>query len=169
MLFIQMKHHFSLLFCATLLLVATLALSGAVVPKSSQTLDLSSGWNAIVLEGTPLFRGDFLKLHPFAYDAAANGYVQCDEETVLLRGTAVWIYCETVPDSPVKIALKTASTETAEPVPEKDGWAFLGAASDLPSWSQGAAILFQWSFEKGFNRVAAPQAGHGYWVNYTVK
>lgn len=164
-----MKHHFALVAFTAFLLGGTICLYGAAAPKVSQTLKLASGWNAVSLEGTPLFQAEFLKLHPFVYDEVAKGYVRCDDATVLQRGTAVWIYCAAVPETPVVVALAAASTETAEAMPAQDGWAFLGAASDQPAWKGGASRFFQWDCTGGFRLTSVSEADVGYWVNYTAK
>ena len=136
---------------------------GVVVPKNSQTLELSAGWNLVALEGVPLRMQEFLELRPMVYEEDSHSYIMATEETTFQRGMAAWIYS---PEARTKEIPLVSSSTTLPPVqPTVFGWTLAGAVDNIPPWlEQVARPFFRWDAEKGFVPAETPEAKRGYWV-----
>lgn len=136
---------------------------GAAEPKNIQVLNLSVGWNLVMLEGTPLRMQEFLELRPMVYDLSNQSYVMTAETMVLQRGTAVWIYSASLRDE--TIPLVAASITVPEPAPAPGKWSLVGVTSATPPWlKQITRPFFRWEAEKGFVPAETTEAKRGYWV-----
>ena len=134
----------------------------AAVPKNTQTLELSAGWNLVALKGTPLNTQKFLELKPMVYEEESHSYVLCTEDTEMMRGMALWIFSAVAKN--VEVPLVSASV-TAPEMQLGAGWNLVGIAETEPSWlEQVAKPFFRWDAEKGFVPAETPEAKRGYWV-----
>ena len=150
-------------FLTILLFGCVLTMFGAVVPKNTQTLELSAGWNLVALQGTPLDKQKFLELKPMFYEETSHSYVLCTEDIEMVRGMAAWIYS---PEArTIKIPLVAASTTLPPVQPTVFAWTLAGSADDAPSWlGQVTRPFFLWDTDKGFMPAETPEAQTGYWV-----
>lgn len=151
------------LICGILALASFVRFHAAAVPKNTQALELSAGWNLIALEGVPLRMQEFLELRPMVYDEERHSYIMATEKTTFQRGMAAWIYS---PEArTIKIPLVSASTTLPPVQPTDFGWTLAGAVDNTPPWlEQVTRPFFQWNMGKGFVPAETPEAKSGYWV-----
>ena len=150
-------------FLTILLFGCALTMFGSVVPKNSQTLELSAGWNLVALEGVPLRMQEFLELRPMVYEEDSHSYIMGTEETTFQRGMALWIFSDVAKS--VEVPLVSASVATPE-AQLGVGWNLVGTADAEPPWLERVVFpLFKWDVEQGrFMSTETPEAEQGYWV-----
>ena len=151
-------------FLTILLFGCALSVFGAVVPSSSQKLELKQGWNMVTLT-RPLVDDsaeDFLSLQPMTLDIDTKCYVRCTSKDDLKVGVGYWIFSPT--DQPPKDLVHDqtqTSYETAVPI---GGWNLIGVA-DSSTWIDQATAIWQWLDGK-FQTITKEElkAGNAYWI-----
>ena len=147
---------------AMLLSISTM---GAVVPVSTQTLELKPGWNLVTLT-RPLdsMSGNvqtFLDMNPVRYDIGVRAYVFCDRSEDVKAGVGYWVFSHD--KKTVELALDVDSA-VVQPTLTK-GWNLVGM-TDGASWVKLDVPIWTWK-----NGCFVPvvdksklQVGNAYWI-----
>ena len=156
-----MKKYIQLFVFGLFLCITSFA---AVVPVSTLTLQLKSGWNLVTLtrpmESTQSNVNNFLSLKPFTFDEKSQTYVFCARAEDLKPGVGYWIYSDK--SQTVELALDT--TQTVGQPTLKAGWNLVGM-TDGASWPNSAVVI--WAWKNGcFVQVNKTelQVGNAYWI-----
>ena len=115
----------------------------AVVPVSTLTLQLKSGWNLVTLtrplETMQSNVNKFLSLKPLSCDRKSSAYVFCNHAEDLKPGVGYWIFSSK--SQMVELALDP--TQTAVQPTLKSGWNLVGMI-DGATWPQSAVVIWGW-------------------------
>ena len=152
-------------FLTILLFGCALSVFGAVVPGSSQKLELKPGWNLVTLT-RPIVNASaeyFLSLRPMTLDIDTKCYVRCTSKDDLKVGVGYWIFSRT--EQPPKDLVHDqtqTSYETAVPI---GGWNLIGVAGNS-TWMNQVTVIWQWLDGK-FQTITKAEltTGEAYWVN----
>ena len=149
---------------AAVMLLAV-SVQGAVVPVSTQTLELKPGWNLVTLlkplDSKPVNAQKLLALKVMCYDVKAGAYVSCDRLEDVKAGVGYWVFSQE--KQTIELALDVNSA-AAEPSLEK-GWNLVGMTEGA-SWVKLDVPI--WAWENGcFVQVVDKlklQVGNAYWI-----
>ena len=149
---------------AVVLFAGSVLLQAAVVPKSTQTVELKPGWNLVTLEHPivdDIEAKSFLVLQPMTLDAETKSYVRCTSLADLKIGVGYWVFSANGQEIQLT---KDQSQTTWETATLKPGWNLLGVA-DNSDWQSQAAAVWQW-LNGHFQKISktAVAAGKAYWV-----
>ena len=149
---------------AVVLFAGSVLLQAAVVPKSTQTVELKPGWNMVTLEHPivdDMEAKSFLALQPMTLDAETKSYVRCTSLADLKIGVGYWVFSANGQEIQLT---KDQSQTTWETATLKPGWNLLGVA-DNSDWQSQAAAVWQW-LNGQFQKIpkTAVKTGEGYWV-----
>ena len=115
----------------------------AVVPVSTQTLQLRFGWNLVTLtwplESMQSNVDKFLSLKPMAYDGDRRCYVACNRADDLNAGYGYWIFSRK--SQTVELALDP--NQAAVQPNLKAGWNLVGMTNGA-SWPKSAVVIWGW-------------------------
>ena len=145
-------------------LFASAFLQAAVVPKSTQTVELKPGWNLVTLEHPivdDIEAKSFLVLQPMTLDAETKSYVRCTSLADLKIGVGYWVFSANGQEIQLT---KDQSQTTWETATLKPGWNLLGVA-DNSDWIDQATAIWQWLDGK-FQTITKEElkAGNAYWI-----
>ena len=150
------------------LLIAVILLAvcaqGAVVPVSTQTLELKPGWNLVTLM-KPLdsMSGNvqiFLAMNPVRYDIGVRAYVFCNHSEDVKAGVGYWVFSQE--KKTVELALEDNSA-VVQPTVTK-GWNLVGM-TDGALWPDSAAAI--WGWQDGSFKLLDKKdlkVGNAYWA-----
>ena len=149
---------------AVVLFAVCTLLQAAVVPSSSQKLELKQGWNLVTLK-KPIVNDsaeDFLSLQPMTLDDETKCYVRCTSKDDLKVGVGYWIFSPT--EQPPKDLVHDQTQTSYETAAPTGVWNFLGVA-DSSTWMDQAAAIWQWLDGK-FQTITKEElkAGNAYWI-----
>ena len=152
-------------FLTILLFGCALSVFGAVVPSSSQKLELKQGWNLVTLT-RPIVNASaeyFLSLQPMTLDIDTKCYVRCTSKDDLKVGVGYWIFSQT--DQPPKELVHDQTQTSYETAVPTDGWNLIGVA-DNPTWMNQVTVIWRWLDGK-FQTITKEEltTGEAYWVN----
>ena len=151
-------------FLTILLLGCALTGFGAVVPKSTQEVKLSPGWNLVTLERPVVDDVNFQKflaLGLMRVEPDKGCYVRCATMTDLRPGVGYWVYSKT--EQSIELTHDQSQT-TWETVDLIAGWNLVGV-DEKATWQETAVDIWQWTGD-GFCRADKTEVtlGEGYWV-----
>ncbi|MBO4619967.1 MAG: hypothetical protein J5654_07640 [Victivallales bacterium] len=153
-------------FLTAFLFAGSLLLRAAVVPASSQTLELKRGWNLVTLTHpiTAESALRFLALQPMTLDADKKSYVRCTSKDELKVGVGYWIFSPTA-QPPIDLVHDRSQTsyETAGLTAD---WSLIGVAKES-SWQGEATDIWQW-LDGCFQKISKEglTEGNAYWVSH---
>ena len=145
-------------------IMLSLCVQGAVVPVSTQTLELKPGWTLVTLmkplDSKPVNLQKLLELKLVRYDVDCGAYVFCDRSEDVKAGVGYWVFSQK--KQTIELALDVDSA-VVQPTVTK-GWNLVGM-TDGASWPDSAVVIWGWQ-DGSFKPIEKKdlKVGNAYWA-----